>query len=97
MLPQIQTDDKSLMLLQTKWKSELDPLIQDPQASGNFLQNISLINGATTINHLLGRQMQGWYLTDVSGAATIYRNLPMNALTLTLTSNAAVTVNLFVF
>lgn len=91
------TDNQPLMLLQTKWKAQLDPLLRAPLNSSNFLQNISLINGVTTLNHLLGRQMLGWYLVDVTAAATIFRSAPLNNLTLTLTSDAACTVSLLVF
>ena len=56
-----------------------------------ILQNIALNNGVTAVNHILGKQKQGWSLSDIQGAATIYRSAPFNAATLTLTSNAAVT------
>lgn len=81
----------------TRWKSLLDPILANPLNNVSILENVALINGATTINHFLGRQMQGWFITDINGAATIYRSQPMNDKTLTLTSNAAVTVNLGVF
>lgn len=96
-LPIYHTDSKDLMLLQTGWAQSLNPVIDNPLNHSVLLKNISLINGATVVNHLLGRMMQGWILCDVNAAATIYRSASMNALTLTLTSNAACTVNLYVF
>jgi len=86
-----------LDLMQTKWSAILNPLLQNPLNSINILKNISLSNGSTVINHGLGRQQQGWFISDIQGAATIYRSAPFNALTLTLTSNAAVTVDIGVF
>ena len=80
-----------------RWASQLNPVLANPMNSVSIIKGVSLVNGQTVINHLLGRQMQGWFLTDVNGAATIYRSAPMNNLTLTLTSNAAVTVNIGVF
>ena len=77
--------------------STLNPIITLPQSSARILKNIPLINGVTVINHMLGRNMQGWIITDITGAATIYRSAPFNNLTLTLTSNAAVTVSIEVF
>lgn len=95
-LPIFQSDDKTLMLLQTKWKSEITPAIQSSIVQGQLI-SANLSNGVTTINHLLGRQMIGWYLIDVNGPATIYRSQPLNDTTLTLTSNAAVAVNIWMF
>ncbi len=79
------------------WATTLNPILVNPLNSIIILKNIALINGATIINHGLGRLMQGWIIIDVNGAATIYRSAPLNPSTLTLTSNAAVTVTLGVF
>lgn len=62
-----------------------------------IIKNIPLIDGATTISHGLGRMMLGWTIVDIDGVAEIYRSQPMNAKTLTLTSTAAVNVNIGVF
>lgn len=87
----------TLDMMQNTWASALDPLLSNPLSNGIFLKNISLANGVTVINHLLSRQMQGWFITDINAAATIYRSQPLNAKTLTLTSNAVAIVNLYVF
>lgn len=79
------------------WASTLNPIIAAPQSSALILKGVPLANGVTTINHRLGRTMQGWNIIDINGAATIYRSQPLNDLTLTLTSNAAVTVSIEVF
>ena len=96
-LPIFQTTSKDISMLQTTWSSKLNPVINNELVNGQLLKAIVLINGATVINHLLSRQMQGWVVTDVNGAATIYRSAAFNDKTLTLTSNAVVTVNLWVF
>jgi hypothetical protein len=84
-------------LAQPKWAAELNPIIANPLTDMSILFNIKLNNGTTVINHMLGQVQQGWMLVDVQGAATIYRSAPFNATTLTLTSNAAVTVSIGVF
>jgi hypothetical protein len=84
-------------LMQTKWASILNPIIASPLNNVSILKNIKLNNGATMINHLLGRNPQGWFIVDVDGPATIYRSQPFNDLILTLTSNAQVTVSIGVF
>ncbi len=96
-LPQIQSPDQTMMLIQTKWASQLNPLLANKLTQGNLLQNIALINGATIINHLLDRQMQGWILVDKDASVIIYRSAALNPQTLTLTSNGAVNISLWVF
>lgn len=84
-------------LARNLWAQSLNPIVASPLNGMNILQRVILINGATTINHGLGRMMQGWFITDVNGAATIYRSQDLNSKTLTLTSNATVTVNIGVY
>lgn len=96
-LPLFNTPDRSMMLLQTLWKSSLDPVLKLPFINGTEHLNIQINVGVTNINHKLSRIQQGWFLTDINGAASIYRSQPFNSTVLTLTSNAQVTVNLWVF
>lgn len=84
-------------LANNKWAQSLNPIVASPISSASILQSISLTTGANTINHGLGRTMQGWFITDVNGVAIIYRSQPLNASTLTLTSSASVIVNIGVF
>lgn len=89
-----------MSLMQTNWSTKISPVLDNPIVNGLILNNIVLINGATTINHKLGRKLQGWLLIGVSAAATIYDSQATNQqpdLTLVLHSNAACTVNLYVF
>ncbi len=79
------------------WAQTLNPIIASPLSGAIILNGIHLINGSTIIAHGLGRPLQGWFITDINGAATIYRSGAINASTLTLTSNAAVVVNIGVF
>lgn len=92
-----QDPNANFMNFQTKLATQLNPLLANPVTKVTFLNNVALSNGSTVINHLLGRKMQGWFIVDITGAATIYRSSPLNDKTLTLTSSAAVTVNLGVF
>lgn len=81
----------------TRWKALLDPLLANPINGVQILENIQLAMGSNSVNHLLGKKMQGWFIVDINAAATIYRSAPFNDLILTLTSSAAVTVNIGVF
>lgn len=96
-LPLFQSSDQTLNLLQTKWKSEIDPMLKNPLTDGLLIKNIVIINGTNVINHLLSRQMQGWVIVDQDGAASFYRSAPLNASTLTLTSVGACNIALWVF
>ena len=92
-----QLTQNSFSLLQTSWKAALTPIIQNELNQGILLENISLIIGDNQINHLLTRMQKGWIITDINGAAMIYRSQPLNDRTLTLNSTAAVTISIWVF
>ncbi len=96
-LTQFQSDDRNFQLMQNSWASSLNPVLSNPIVNGFVLPNLVLVTGANTINHRLGRMMQGWIVTDQNGAATVYRSAPLNNLTLTLTASAGITVSLYVF
>jgi len=83
--------------LQTKWASQINPILSLPMLQGLQLNDISLKPGVNVINHLLQRQQQGWILTDKQGVADIQRTAPFNNLTLTLTSSGTCQVSLWVF
>lgn len=97
MLPVFHTNNKDLQLMQNSWTKELNPLLNIPQNQGIMLENIELQTGSNTINHLLGRKMQGWYILDQDALASIYRSKPLNATTLTLTSTGVTTLKIWIF
>lgn len=99
-LPVYKSDDTSFTLMQTSWANKLNPIIAQPQSSGVLLKQVSLKAGDNTIDHKLGRKLQGWQLVRVRAAATIYDKQDANQLqdlTLVLNSSAPVVVDIFVF
>lgn len=95
-LPIFQTTDKNIQLLQSSWKAAIQPILNNDINQGILIEaNLSI--GDNTINHLLGRKPNGWFIADIDGAADIYRSAAMNNLTLTLNSSAIVTIKLWVF
>lgn len=98
-LPLQKTDILPLSLLQSSWKSALDPVLANPTTNMSILKNVNLIVGTNVINHLLGQTMQGWQIVDIQGQVTYppYRNAPFNNLTLSIYSPSAVTVSIGVF
>lgn len=80
------------------WASKLNPVLANILIQGLQLSGIILVaNTPQTINHLLGKMQTGWIVTDQNAAANIFRTQAFNATTLTLESNANVTINLWVY
>lgn len=99
-LPKYQTAIKELSLLQQTWSAELDPVVNNTFSNGQVLQSVSLVSGANTINHKLGRKLQGWVLTRLRASATIYDTQDANTMpefTLLLNSSANAVVDIYVF
>lgn len=97
LLPILNTNDRDLSMIQTRWASLLNPVLSNPLNKISILKEISLTTGVNVINHRLGRMQQGWFITDIDGSSTIYRSAPLNDLTLTLTASAPATVSIGVF
>lgn len=96
-LPQFQSDDKDFQLMQNKWGSLLNPLLSKAILNGEVVSSVELAVGNTVVNHRLGRKPQGWMITDIDAASTIYRSAAFSELTLTLNSSAAATADIYVF
>lgn len=99
-LPQFQSDDQNMQLLQNKWAAILNPIIAKPQNSGNILQSVPLAIGANVINHKLGRNLQGWVIIRQRAAGTAYDTQDTNLtpdLTLRLVSSAVMVCDIWVF
>lgn len=74
----------------------LRPIIGSAIISGVLLNNVSLINGATVVNHKLGKKLQGYIVVKKSANANIWDGAA-NTSTITLHSDAACTVSLWCF
>lgn len=99
-LPQFQGGDTSFQMMQNTWGSILGTLLARPANNSNILQSIHLTTGSNTVNHKLGQKLQGWTIVRQRAAASIYDTQDSNqtpALTLTLVSDADVTVDIEVF
>lgn len=87
-------------IAQDRWAAQIDPVLALPQNSSLILKNVALTTGANTINHKLGRKLQGWSIIRIRSAATIYDTQDSNQspdLTLTLNASANVNVDIEVF
>jgi hypothetical protein len=84
----------------TRWKAILDPVVSSPILAGRQLDGIVLVTGSNTINHGLGRKLQGYFVVLNSASATFYDTQSTNAstqLTLALVSSADTTISLWVY
>lgn len=96
-LPIIKDDNTPFQLMQSKWSSQINPVLSNPIMNGSKLDNITLTTGVNVINHKLSKLMQGWFITDITGAVTVFRSQPFNDKTLVLTASGGCTISLWVF
>ncbi len=80
------------------WASKLNPVLANLLIQGSQIAGIVLAaNTPQSINHYLGKNQTGFFITDQNAAASIYRTQPFNDSTLTLEASANVTINLWVY
>lgn len=85
-------------LAQTKWAATLNPVIALPILSGNMISSVNLTASTPlAINHLLQRMPQGWFLTDNTAQAVVWRSAALNNYTITLESDADTTISFWIF
>lgn len=89
------------MLFQTSLASQVNPLLQNPSLQSQILNGVNLGSGVVnTVNHMLGRKLQGWRIIGINAQATIWDSQSTNTtpdVTLLLNTSAPVQVNLEVF
>jgi len=99
-LPTFQSDVREFQLMQSSWATAINPVLAAPANKSILIKNVSLAIGSNSINHNLGRVLQGWSIIRKRGPANIYDTQDQNqmpALTLTLVSDTAVVVDIEVF
>ena len=87
-------------LANPKWAAQLNPVLANPLVGGQLLEGIKLASGDNTIDHKLGRKLQGYFVVLNSAATTFYDKQATNPrpqLTLVLNASGATTVSLYVF
>lgn len=86
--------------MESTWASMIEPVISNEINQGHMLTGVVLQSGVNVVNHGLSRKLIGWFIVGINAAATVYDTQATNQmpqLTLNLTSNAACSVNLWVF
>lgn len=96
----ITTSDRITNQIQDNISKVTTPLTAIPLNSGSLLQSVSLVSGANSVNHKLGRALVGWFIVRQRAAASVYDTQDTNptpTLTLNLVSSANVVVDVYVF
>ncbi len=87
-------------LANPKWAARLNPLLSNPLVNGQVLSGIKVVSGSNTINHGLGRDLQGYLVVMNNASVTFYDSQSTNQmpqLTLVLVASGAATISLYVF
>lgn len=98
-LPLFQSSIRELQMMNTQWKSILDPVLSIPMLSGIQLKNINVVSGNNVINHRLQRNYQGYLVTGMRGAfVQLYDSISQTPdLTLRLNSNGTAVLDLWIW
>jgi len=98
-LPIFHTEIKELAMMETRWASQLNPILSNPMNSSYTLKDVQLSVGSNTINHLQGKPLNGYIITGMRGGFSQIYDEPstMPKLHLILNSSAAVVVNILVY
>lgn len=92
--------DPDLATVQRNLVRVLQPIFNTPILGGNLLTQQPLAVGANSINHGLGRNLNGWMIVRKRASADIWDSQDANQtpqLTLALNSSAAVVVDIYCF
>lgn len=96
----IQCDDKVLNRVQDQIARVVNPLVTAPMLQLSVLPSLTLVAGLNTINHGLGRPVQGWAVLRARGAIMCYDKQDTNRTpekTLLLVASAPITIDLGVY
>lgn len=98
-LPYFDTEDLSLSLLQEKWATIIEPVLNQPHNQAVILKGV-VLSSSGVINHTLGRKLVGWHIIRQRGDATVYDSQDTNSFpdkTLLLRASSGVSVDILCF
>lgn len=98
-LPIFNTQTREFSMMQTQWSSQLNPVISNSIVNGRLMKNVQLTTGSNSINHLLDRNYQGYFITGMHGAFIQIYDTPSPSPTKTIVLNASApgSLDLWVF
>lgn len=100
-LPIIISDSIQMTQMQNLWSSQLNPVLKNNIINGRLISSVPLTTGDNVVNHGLGRNLVGWFITRLRNSApAIYDTQGSNqmpSLTLNLNSSGNVVCDIYVF
>lgn len=100
-IAKVQSPDRIINQLQDNIANVVNPIASNLVINGLVLMRVPLVNGSNTINHLLGRNLIGWFLTRQRDVLVVVFDTqdsnPTPQLTLQLTTSADIVVDIYVF
>lgn len=96
----LNTDTPDLTQVQQNLVRTLQPVFSTPILGGNLLTGQALTSGTNTINHGLGRKLNGWLIVRQRAQASIWDSQDSNKspnLTLVLFVDNPVNCDIYVF
>lgn len=102
--PTIQINDdkditsRTVNQLQDHIVQAINPLLNLPLSTSNFLEDIDLVMGSNSINHGLGRILRGYIITKQNSVVDLYEEpSPFPSKTLVLNASTDAMISLIVF
>lgn len=99
-LKTVQTKDRILNQIQGNTRDAIQKILANPVLNGVLLTEVSLSVGTNSINHGLGRVLEGWIVVRQRDQADIWDSQDDNTTpqyTLDLDSDTATIVDLYLF
>lgn len=84
-------------MMQTRWKSIIDPLLANLLNNSILLEDITVVTGDNLINHKLGRVPVGFITVNSNTLVSFYRSAPFNSVNMVLNASSGGIVSLVVF
>lgn len=92
----IKVYDRELDQVQSNIGNIIGPILKSPLIDGVQINGVVLSTSPTSVQHLLKRVPQGWFIVDSNAAATVYRtDWDLNKVI--LIASAPVTVSIWIY
>lgn len=92
----IQTTNIDVNRLQSQIEQVINPVLRTTLINGVLIKDVAITTAGATIEHKLGRQPQGWMITDKQGNTDIWRTAWSEKF-LTLDASGSTTFSVWVF
>lgn len=92
----IKSANPDIEALQQQLEQVLNPIVRVAMLSGVQLTDVAVTTAGVQLEHGLGRQPLGWFITDLDTGVHVWRTA-WDKFTLTLDASGSATINLWVY